>query len=78
MQAWTRSILALQLVCAAAAATSASLSTRRKHPQHSDTFKNVEAGFGRTVQTIVEGETNVFNLPKLEFNNYANKLADHL
>jgi len=42
------------------------------------TFSQVEALFGRTVRTIVEGETKVSKLPKLAFAEYADEQAENL
>jgi GTP pyrophosphokinase len=37
------------------------------------TFAQVEAMFGHTVRSIVEGETKVSKLPKLAFEDYADE-----
>ena len=42
------------------------------------TFAQVEAMFGHTVRTIVEGETKVSKLPKLAFSDYADEQAENL
>ena len=42
------------------------------------TFAQVEALFGKTVRTIVEGETKVSKLPKLAFAEYADEQAENL
>ena len=42
------------------------------------TFSQVEALFGKTVKTIVEGETKVSKLPKLAFSEYADEQAENL
>jgi (p)ppGpp synthase/HD superfamily hydrolase len=42
------------------------------------TFSQIEIMFGHTVKSIVEGETKVSKLPRLEFNNYADEQAENL
>lgn len=42
------------------------------------TFSQVEELFGKTVRTIVEGETKVSKLPKLAFADYADEQAENL
>ncbi|KAL7568699.1 hypothetical protein ACA910_021694 [Epithemia clementina (nom. ined.)] len=42
------------------------------------TFSQVETLFGKTVRTIVEGETKVSKLPKLAFTDYADEQAENL
>ena len=44
------------------------------------TFEQVEAHFGSTVRGIVEGETKVSKLPKMEanFEDYADEQAENL
>ncbi|KAG5187971.1 hypothetical protein JKP88DRAFT_197923, partial [Tribonema minus] len=42
------------------------------------TFAQVESFFGRTVRTIVEGETKVSKLPKIALSTYADEQAENL
>ena len=42
------------------------------------TFELVEGMFGKTVRSIVEGETKVSKLPKLAFSDYADEQAENL
>ena len=42
------------------------------------TFSQIEAMFGHTVRSIVEGETKVSKLPKLAFSDYADEQAENL
>ena len=42
------------------------------------TFDEIELMFGSIVKTIVEGETKVSKLPKLEFTDYADEQAENL
>jgi GTP pyrophosphokinase len=42
------------------------------------TFDEIEALFGHTVRSIVEGETKVSKLPKLAFTDYADEQAENL
>jgi len=42
------------------------------------TFDQIERKFGLTVRTIVEGETKVSKLPKLQFSSYADEQAENL
>ncbi len=42
------------------------------------TFAQIEEKFGRTVRLIVEGETKVSKLPKLQFSSYADEQAENL
>lgn len=42
------------------------------------TFYQIEEKFGHTVKSIVEGETKVSKLPRLEFQNYADEQAENL
>jgi GTP pyrophosphokinase len=42
------------------------------------TFSQIESLFGRTIRSIVEGETKVSKLPKLAFTDYADEQAENL
>ena len=42
------------------------------------TFEQIELMFGSTVKSIVEGETKVSKLPRLEFQDYADEQAENL